>query len=142
MKRCLLVLFAIMMILSTTACQSASPVFDAKMKPEDYFQRAQERVDQGDFTNALAYYYKFKEVFPNDLEKNIWASYEIALLYHKMGEDTKSLKLLDELIALYTQDKTQVLPKAPKMLAEKVKDNILNKDKYANQTAKPPANVK
>ncbi len=142
MRRFVLFFVAIMLILSTSACQSAQPVFDAKMRPEDYFQRAQERTDQGDYNNALAYYYKFKEVFPNNLEKNIWASYEIAFIYHKMGENEKALKLIDELLALYTQDKTGVLPKAPKALAEKVKDNIINKDKYSNQTAKPPADTK
>jgi tetratricopeptide (TPR) repeat protein len=129
-------------ILSASACQSATPVFDSKMKPEDYFQRAQERADQNDYTNALAYYYKFKEVFPNNLEKNIWASYEIAFVYHKMGEDAKSLQLLNELLALYAQDKNGVLPKAPKSLAEKVKDNIVNKSQYDDKTAKPPAGVK
>ncbi|MBN2351676.1 MAG: hypothetical protein JXD23_03830 [Spirochaetales bacterium] len=142
MKRLMCVLFAVTMILSTAACQSGAPVYDAKMRPEDYFQRAQERADLGDYDNALAYYFKFKEVFPDNLEKNIWASYEIAFLYHKKGDDKKALQLIDELLSLYTQDKSGVLPKAPKELAEKVKDNILNKDKYFDKTAKPPAGVK
>jgi outer membrane protein assembly factor BamD (BamD/ComL family) len=142
MKRCVIFSLFVALILSTSACQSAPPTFDANMKPEDYFQRAQERSEQGDYANAVAYYYKFKEVYPNNLEKNIWASYEIAFLYHKMGDDAKALKGLDELLTLYSQDKSGVLPKAPKTLAEKVKDNIVNKDKYYNQTAKPPANVK
>jgi len=132
----------LVVILSTIACQSAAPVFDSKMRPEDYFQRAQEKADFGDYAGALAYYRKFKEVFPNNLEKNVWASYEIAFLYHKMGDDKKALELFDELIALYTQDKSGVLPKAPKILAEKVKDNILNKDKFFDKTAKPTASAK
>jgi outer membrane protein assembly factor BamD (BamD/ComL family) len=142
MKRLATVLVLIVCLLSSSACQSTTPVFDSKMKPEDYFQRAQERADQSDYANALAYYYKFKEVFPNNLEKNIWASYEIAFVYHKMGNDAKSLQLVNELLALYEQDKNGVLPKAPKSLAEKVKDNIINKSQYDVKTAKPPASIK
>jgi tetratricopeptide (TPR) repeat protein len=108
------------------------------MKPEDYFQRAQEYAERGDYTTALSLYYKLKETFPDNLEKNTWASYEIAFINHKMGDDAKALKLLDELLALYTQDKSGLLPKAPKALAQKVRDNIINKDKPNLTTQQKP----
>jgi len=99
------------------------------MSPEDYFQKAQDASDRGNFPLALKYYYKFKETFPNNLEKNVWASYEIAFLQHKMGNDEKALELFDEIISLYTQDKSSVLPKAVLTLAESVKKKILDSQK-------------
>lgn len=130
----LLLLSAFTVIFS---CQSQEPVYTADMKPEDYFQQAQDRADRGEYQTAIAIYYKMKETFPDNLEKNTWATYEIAFLYHKMGNDAKALEMLDELLALYTQDQRGVLPASPKKLAEMVRDNIVNKDKYANKTATP-----
>ncbi|HEQ71242.1 MAG TPA: hypothetical protein ENN69_02035 [Spirochaetia bacterium] len=112
------------------------------MTPEDYLQMAQERADRGEYQIAIDVYYKMKETFPNNLEKNIWASYEIAFLYHKMGNDAKSLELLDELLTLYSQDQRNVLPKAPKILAEQVKSNIENKGQYDNKLAPTPSPIR
>jgi outer membrane protein assembly factor BamD (BamD/ComL family) len=137
MKRFLLLLIITTLAAVTPSCQSEPPVFDEAMEPADYFQRAQERVEVKDYATAITYYYKCKEKFPDDLDKNTWASYEIAFLYHKMENDEKALVLLDELLALYQQDKDGVLPPAPKILAEKVKDNIINKGQYDNKTVKP-----
>jgi tetratricopeptide (TPR) repeat protein len=137
MKQIAFLLLLAVLGMAWVACQSPAPVFDDKMKPEDYFQRAQERAEKGDYEGALAYFFKCKEVFPDNLEKNTWASYEIAFLYHRMGNDEKALKLIDELLSLYAQDKSKVLPKAPFSLAQKVRDNIVNQGQYDNKTAKP-----
>jgi len=104
-------------------------VITGDMSPEDYFQKAQDASDRGNFPLALKYYYKFKETFPDNLEKNVWASYEIAFLQHKMGNDEKAIGLFDEIIALYTQDKASVLPKAVLTLAESVRKKILDSQK-------------
>src|SRR4030042_2067217 len=112
MKRFLLLLVIAAVWLTSSSCASEPPVFTDSMKPEDYFQRAQERAEKRDYSNAITYYYKCKEKFPDNLEKNIWASYEIAFLYHKMRDDAKAIELLDGVIALYSQDRGSVLPKA------------------------------
>jgi outer membrane protein assembly factor BamD (BamD/ComL family) len=137
MKQISIIAVVAAVCLASFTCAGQAPVFDDTMTAQDYFQRAQDRADAGDYANAIAYYYKFKEKFPDNLEKNTWASYEIAFLHHKMGEDAKALVLLDELLSLYTQDKGQVLPKAPKLLAEEVKEKIINKGKNDYHTASP-----
>ncbi|MBN1523460.1 MAG: hypothetical protein JW904_03150 [Spirochaetales bacterium] len=109
------------------SCASEEPVITDDMIEEDYFQRAQEASDHENYKLALKYYYQFKERYPDNLEKNTWASYEIAFLYHKTGDDAKSIELLNELLALFAQDKTGVLPKAVKVLAETVKQKIQEK---------------
>ncbi len=129
--------------LALSACASQELVISDSMQPEDYFQLAQDRAEKKDYATAIAYYYKCKEKFPDNLEKNTWASYEIAFLYHKMRDDAKALVLLDELLSLYQQDKSRVLPQAPKLLAEQVRENIINKGKNDLHTepakAVPPA---
>lgn len=129
-------MFYLLSILAITAfwsCPSAEPVYSENMLPEDYFQLAQDRAERGDYKTAIAIYYKMKETFPANLEKNIWASYEIAFLYHKLGDDSTCLKLLDELLILYAQDTNKHLPTAPKKLAEILRDNIINKEQYNNK---------
>ena len=141
MRRIVLLAIAATLFAGVVSCASQEPVISDTMTPEDYFQLAQERVEKKDYAAAIAYYYQCKEKFPDNLEKNTWASYEIAFLYHKMNDDAKALVLLDELLSLYTQDKEQVLPKAPKLLAERVKANILNKGKNDQHTEQPAASA-
>lgn len=136
-KKLVLLLFLIALaITAICSCPSAEPVYSENMLPEDYFQLAQDRAERGDYKTAIAIYYKMKETFPDNLEKNIWASYEIAFLYHKLGDDPTCLRLLDELLTLYAQDTNKLLPTAPKKLAEILRDNIVNKDQYNNKVAK------
>lgn len=133
-------IFSLLVVLSgcfIISCQSGEPVYSSDMLPEDYFQKAQDRAEAGDYQTAVKIYYKMKETFPDNLEKNTWATYEIAFLQHKMGDDVKALQMIDELLSLYSQDKKNILPQGPKKLAEMVKDNIVNKEKYANKTASP-----
>lgn len=144
MKRIPIAAFIVIAVwLALSACASQALVISDSMQPEDYFQLAQERAEKKDYAAAIAYYYKCKEKFPDNLEKNTWASYEIAFLYHKMRDDAKALVLLDELLSLYKQDKSRVLPQAPKLLAEQVRENIINKGKNDLHTepakAVPPA---
>ena len=69
----------------------------------------------------------------NNLEKNLWASYEIAFLHHKMGDDQKAIELFDKLIAKYNSTKAKNWPVAPKILAQKVKEEIISKQKEKNE---------
>ena len=141
MRYCIPLLICVSLV-ALLSCASSPPTYTADMTPEDYLQMAQERADRGEYQIAIDVYYKMKETFPNNLEKNIWASYEIAFLYHKMGNDAKSLELLDELLTLYSQDQRNVLPKAPKILAEQVKSNIENKGQYDNKLAPTPSPIR
>ena len=74
----------------------------------------------------MSYYQTFVERYPDDLDRSIWASYEIAFLHHKMGNDKKALELPDALIERY-QNKPQGVeyPSGPLVLTRKVRDNIM-----------------
>ncbi len=115
----------ILLIMTLSASCSSSPkTIDESLSPPVFFQKAQEASDNGKYSLALQYYRTFQRVYPDELERNLWASYEIAFLYHKMGQDETALELFDELIKLYAAEESDTFPQGPKILAEKVKARI------------------
>jgi tetratricopeptide (TPR) repeat protein len=110
--------------LCLAACATNPEEIEEGLSPAEYFQRAQEASDASRYKLALAYYQKFQEEYPEELERNLWASYEIALLYHKMGQNRTALELFDALLAEYAAAGDASLPQGPKILAEKVKARI------------------
>ncbi len=110
-----------------SSCQTQPKVIPNNLTPAEYFQRAQDASEKENYKLAMRYYKKFQEVYPNNLEKNLWAEYEIAFLYHKMGDNKTAIKLLDKLIAKYKSKEAKNWPQAPRILAEKVKENILKR---------------
>jgi outer membrane protein assembly factor BamD (BamD/ComL family) len=120
----LLLLAALLALSALAACKTAPVVISPDLSPADLFQKAQEASDAGKYDLALRYYETFQERHPDDLEHNLWARYEIALLRHKMGDDQTAVQLLDELLALYAGEDAKDLPPAPRILAEKIKAKI------------------
>ncbi len=115
-------LLAAAAFLALGSCASAPKTVPPTLSPAEYFQNAQDAAERGDFPLALRYYQSFQQKFPDDVEHGVWASYEIAFLYHKMGDDKKCIALLDELLARYA--KGGELPDAPRILAQKVKAQL------------------
>lgn len=113
-----------LVLLLFISCQSSEPVITDGMTTEDYFQRAQEAAERNNYELALNYYIKFKEAFPDNVEKNIWATYEMAIMHHKLGRDTRALELLNEVIVFYESAEAKKYTQAPRSLAERVKANI------------------
>jgi outer membrane protein assembly factor BamD (BamD/ComL family) len=119
--------FAIAAIASLLmVCSSVPDEIEEGLTPMEYFQRAQEASDAGRYALSMAYYEKFQEQYPEEWERNVWAEYEIALLYHKMGKDRIALERFDALLARYESEE-QDLPEGPRILAEKVKARIEEK---------------
>ena len=119
------VLLLNLLILTLAAsCSSTTKTIDEGLSPPEFFQRAQEASDEGKNSLALQYYQTFQRVYPDEFERNLWASYEIAFLYYKMGQNEKALELFDELIAQYEAEESDTFPQGPKILAEKVKARI------------------
>jgi hypothetical protein len=52
-----------------------------------------------------------------------WASYEIAVLYHKMGRNDTALSLINALLDRYAKE-GDTLPAAPRVLAVKLKARL------------------
>ncbi len=106
------------------SCATCELTIEENMTPARYFQKAQIAAKNYCYDVAIAYYEKFKEAYPDNIEKGVWADYEIAVIYHKKGDDTKALELLNALLDRYQADTSRTLPEAPKTLALRVKENI------------------
>jgi outer membrane protein assembly factor BamD (BamD/ComL family) len=118
------------LILAAGCVSQPVPSDVSDLRPAEIFQRAQDASDKSDYSTALQYYKLFQDKFPDDAERQAWAAYEVAFIYHKMGDDKRALVLLDELLARYARG--EKLPEAPRILAEKVKARI-------ESDLKPPA---
>ena len=105
------------------ACSSVPDEIEEGLSPMEYFQRAQEASDAGRYALSMAYYEKFQEQYPEERDRNVWAEYEIALLYHKMDKNKVALERFEALLERYESGEPD-LPEGPRILAEKVKSRI------------------
>ena len=94
----------------------------------EIFQRAQDAVDRGDYAHGIEYYAYCQKQYPDDVAHDVWASYEIAFIYHKMGQNAKALELFNELLARYEKEGS-ALPPAPQVLAQKLKARLEDANK-------------
>jgi outer membrane protein assembly factor BamD (BamD/ComL family) len=127
------------LLAALASCAGAPQTVSADLGPAEYFQRAQDAAESGNFAVALRYYQSFQAKYPEDAEHGAWASYEIAFLYHKMGDDKKCITLLDELLARYA--KGEQLPDAPRILALKVKARLEAKAAPSSSPAEAPSST-
>jgi len=117
-------LFVIAAAVSLLAvCSSVPDEIEEGLSPMEYFQRAQEASDAGRYALSMAYYEKFQEQYPEERDRNVWAEYEIALLYHKMDKNKVALERFEALLERYESGEPD-LPEGPRILAEKVKSRI------------------
>ena len=104
-------------------CQSVPETIPEDLTPAEFFQSAQEASDSGWYETAQKYYQVFLERYPEETERVLWAKYEIAFLYHKMGKNDLAVEGFDALIQEYELGPPE-LPQGPRILAEKVKAKI------------------
>jgi outer membrane protein assembly factor BamD (BamD/ComL family) len=104
-------------------CSSVPEDIEEDLTPMEYFQRAQEASDAGRYALSMAYYEKFQEKYPEERDRNVWAEYEIAMLYHKMGKNKIALERFEALLERYESGEPD-LPEGPMILAEKVKARV------------------
>jgi len=104
-------------------CKSAPVVIPDDLNAAETFQHAQDASDRGDYLLAIRYYTTFRDKHPEIKDRAIWASYEIAFAYHKMGKNAQALTLLDDLLKEYDAA-TEALPAAPRILAQKLRDRL------------------
>ena len=106
-------------------CVTASPELAEGVTPAEYFQRAQEATAQHDYGLAMRWYAAFRERYADDpspveMVRLLWAEYETAFLYHKMGDDETALRLLRVLVRSYEQPAAADYPAGPRILALRV----------------------
>lgn len=124
MKKRIIVPTCLLLSVYFISCASSAVPEDKNLSAAEYFQKAYEATDNKNYKLALRYYELFQQKFPEDIERNLWAEYEIAFTYYKMGNTQKAIELFDKLIARYDGEEAAGWPPAPKALAEKVKATL------------------
>ncbi len=107
-------------IIAVAACRTGPPEIPEELTSAEFFQRAQEAVDQENWDHALAYYVEFLERYPDDLQNVVAAEYEIAFIYYRRGERTIARERLNALLARYDEPGSERLPDWPAVLAERI----------------------
>jgi len=112
-------------LLFFTGCAGTSEEIADDLEPIEYFQKAQQIAsEKGDYLLAIRYYETFIERYPDDLQRIVMAKYEIAFLNYKRGRYNVAMQQFDELLTYYESEGSTVLPRWPRILAEKVQENI------------------
>jgi outer membrane protein assembly factor BamD (BamD/ComL family) len=105
------------------SCSSGPAVIPPGLSAAEIFQRAQDATDRGDYPLGIRYYSVVETTYPEDINHLTWASYEIAVSYHKMGRNELALSLVNDLLDKYAKD-AAALPPAPRVLALKLKARL------------------
>ncbi|MDZ7794405.1 MAG: hypothetical protein U5P10_12165 [Spirochaetia bacterium] len=107
------------------ACASQPQEIPEDLEPIEYFQRGQ-KIASEDENYALAkrYYKTFIERYPEDIQRIVEAKYEIAYLSYKQGDYDLSRQQFEEMLSYYDDEGSNVLPRWPQVLAEKVLDKM------------------
>ncbi len=121
-----LTLYAAAAVLLLAACET---VPERSEIPEDlttqeYFQQAQEAVDQRHYETALVYYRTYLDRHPDDVENRTAAQYEIAFLHYKMEDYETAERMFEELLDRYEGEEADSLPAWPQILSEKLLEKI------------------
>ncbi|MFO8065467.1 MAG: tetratricopeptide repeat protein [Spirochaetia bacterium] len=90
---------------------------------QEYFQRAQEAMDDQHYETSMVYYETFLERHPDDTENRMAARYEIAFLHYKMGEYDTAEQQFEDILARYEESDEQ-LPEWVRVLSEKLIEKI------------------
>ncbi len=119
-----IVLGALAVLALLSACATQQAVSADGLTAVEIFQRAQDAADRSEYALGISWYSLVPQTFPDDKEHVIWASYEIAFLYHKMGKNDLALSLINDVLAQYTKEGGNALPAAPRILGEKLKARL------------------
>jgi len=115
---------AVCLAVLVAGCRSQPKVIPANLSAAESFQLAQDASDAGNYGLAIRYYSAYRENHPDNKDRDIWALYEIAFNYHKMGKKAQAITFLDQLLEQYQSDPSDDLPPAPRILAQKLKDRL------------------
>jgi outer membrane protein assembly factor BamD (BamD/ComL family) len=122
-KRALLSILCVSAFALLASCATQSRTLPDGLTAAEIFQRAQDAADRGDYALGITFYQECQKRYPYDKNHMVWASYEIAFLYHKMGKNDKAATLIDALLTEYSSQGDSV-PSAPILLSQKLKDRL------------------
>ena len=122
-KTALVSVFCVSAFVLLASCAGQPRTLPDGLTAAEIFQRAQDAADRGDYTLGITFYEACQQRYPDDISHKVWASYEIAFLYHKMGKNAKAATLLADLLAQYSNQGASV-PPAPLVLSQQLKDRL------------------
>ena len=103
---------------------------------QEYFQRAQEAMDDQHYQTAMVYYETFLERHPDDVENRMAARYEIAFLHYKMEEYDTAKQQFRDILERY-EESDENLPEWVRVLSEKLIDKIETIQKTDQEPVRP-----
>jgi len=121
--RAILLVLACVAAAVLVSCASQPTTLPDGLSAAEVFQRAQDQVSVGNDAIAISFYEQVPQRFPDDTAHGAWASYEIAFLYHRMGQNAKALPLLKDLLDRYASA-GDTLPPGPRILAQKLQARL------------------
>jgi len=120
----LLTAITLCVLVAIDGCRTQPKVIPPDLSAAESFQRAQDAADAGDHALAIRYYTTFRDNNPDNKDREVWALYEIAFNYHKMGKNALAVTYLNQLLDQYQND-IGTLPPAPRILAQDLKERLL-----------------
>lgn len=122
-KTTFLSLLSVSAFVLLVSCATQSRTLPEGLTAGEIFQRAQDAADRGDYALGITFYTACQERYPDDKDHKVWAAYEIAFLYHKMGKNDMAATLIDALLTEYANQGDSV-PPAPLLLSQKLKERL------------------
>ncbi|MDX9784579.1 MAG: hypothetical protein RBT72_07500 [Spirochaetia bacterium] len=110
----------IALVLALGSCATKLEPVPENASSAEIIQRAQERSDIYDWRGAQYYYRTLQERFPDDLNLQATAMYELAFIEYKQGHDEAARAGFEQVLALYKSPQGASLPQTWKILTEKV----------------------
>jgi outer membrane protein assembly factor BamD (BamD/ComL family) len=122
-KTILVSVFGALALALLVSCATQSRTLPDQLTAAEIFQRAQDAADRGDYKLGITFYEACQQRYPDDKDHKVWAAYEIAFLYHKMGKNDTAAGLIDALLTEYSNQGDSV-PPAPLLLSQKLKERL------------------
>lgn len=116
---------AVAALLLTTACQSTPQEIPEDLSKQEFFQRAQENMDELNWDSAMVYLEEFKVRFPDDQANIAAADYQISLIHYKLDRFDQAEEGFSDIIARYeSAEDPSVLPQWVEVLSRKLLNKI------------------
>jgi outer membrane protein assembly factor BamD (BamD/ComL family) len=115
-------------VLFFCACATGTLNIPYDLSPSELIQRAQEASDRNRYNYALQYYQALLERNSTNIDLVCTAEYEIAFIHYKQKKYTQARAEFNNLLMRYDMPNGDLLPQQFKLLANKVLEQISEKE--------------
>lgn len=118
---CILLIFTGMLL---SACQSVPETVPEDLSQQQFFQAAQEFVDEENYPAALFYLEEFAVRYPDDQYNLIAADYQVALIHYKQGELETAEAEFSDIISRFETAEPDQYPAWVEVLSKKLLEKV------------------